>query len=453
MIASPRKRPLKREWLHCEVSIMEYARALETIANLTKFGINLGLSRITKLLDLLGNPQESLPVIHIGGTNGKGSTTAILAAVLKEAGYKVGAYTSPHLISYTERYMINGHPIPEGEFARLVSEVVPLFEQVHASTGEYPTEFEVLTALAFLYFHREKVDILLLEVGLGGDIDSTNVVASPLISIITNVTLDHQDYLGSTPREIAARKGGIIKKNRPFVTAAQDEEVLEVLRSMAHAKGAPWREVFKEVQWEKISEAGIGQTFRVQTKEQDYGELYLPLQGDHQLVNSATAILALEILKSQGWKITREQMKNGFAGVSWPGRLEIIAHEPLVVIDGAHNKAGVEALARWLEGKKARHSRIILIIGMLDDKDRQGAANLLAPLVDKAIITKPLSPRAGNWQDLSNYFRKETRDVSIIEDLEKALSQGLREARGNDLVLITGSLYLIGEVRKILLYG
>ncbi|MFZ5754622.1 MAG: bifunctional folylpolyglutamate synthase/dihydrofolate synthase, partial [Bacillota bacterium] len=233
---------------------MEYARALETIANLTKFGINLGLSRITKLLALLGNPHEAVPVVHIGGTNGKGSTTAILAAVLKEAGYKVGAYTSPHLISYTERYMINGNPIAEEEFARLVSEVVPLSEQVYTSTGEYPTEFEVLTALAFLYFYREKVDILLLEVGMGGDIDSTNVVSSPLLSIITNVTLDHQDYLGPTPREIAIRKGGIIKKNRPVITAAQDEEVLNVLRSIAQEKRAPLWEVFKEVQWEKISE-------------------------------------------------------------------------------------------------------------------------------------------------------------------------------------------------------
>ncbi|MBZ4652874.1 MAG: FolC bifunctional protein [Peptococcaceae bacterium] len=432
---------------------MEYARALETIANLTKFGINLGLSRITKLLALLGNPHESIPVIHIGGTNGKGSTTAILAAVLKEAGYKVGTYTSPHLISYTERYMINGHPIPEEEFARLVSEVVPLSEQVYASTSEYPTEFEVLTALAFLYFYREKVDILLLEVGLGGDIDSTNVVSSPLLSIITNVTLDHQDYLGPTPREIAVRKGGIIKKNRPVITAAQDEEVLDVLRSIAQEKGAPFHEVCKEVQWAKLSEDEIGQTFRVQTREQNYGELYLPLQGDHQLVNGATAVLALEILQSQGWNITREKIKKGFAAAAWPGRLEIMGRDPLVVIDGAHNAAGIEALARWLRKKRARHLRVILIIGMLADKDRLGAANLLAPLVDKVIITKPLSPRAGNWQELGTYFQKETGDVSVIEDLKGALNQGLKEAGENDLVLITGSLYLIGEVRKILLHG
>ncbi len=430
---------------------MNYAQALEAIARLTKFGINLGLSRITRLLDLLGNPHESIPVIHIGGTNGKGSTTAILAAVLKEGGYKVGVYTSPHLISYTERYMINGNPIPEEEFARLVGEVLPLLEQVNVFTGENPTEFEVLTALAFLYFFREKVDILLLEVGMGGDIDSTNVVSSPLLSIITNVTLDHQDYLGPTPREIAVRKGGIIKKNRPVITAAQDEEVLAVLRSIAWEKRAPLWEVFKEVQWEKIGEEGRGQNFRVRTKEQDYGELHLPLLGDHQLVNSATALLALEILQSEGWKITLEQVKRGFAAATWPGRLEIMGHDPLVVIDGAHNVAGMEALACWLRNKRSHHTKIILVIGMLADKDRLGAASLLAPLVDKVVITKPLSPRAGNWQELASYFDKGSGNVHIIEDLNRAINQGLEEAGDDDLVLITGSLYLVGEARKILI--
>ena len=429
---------------------MNYEEALYFIGELTRFGINLGLERITALLSRFDNPQDKLAVIHIGGTNGKGSVAAILSAVLREAGCRVGTYTSPHLESYTERVMIDGVPIREEDFAALISELRPVFSEVRAATGENPTEFEVLTALAFIHFFRQKADIVVLEVGLGGDIDSTNVVKEPLLSIITNVSVEHTEYLGKTIEEIAARKSGIIKYRRPAITATADQAALRVLKEKARREKAPFYEISREVSWRQEEETGLGQVFSAKTKLREYSRLFLPLQGKHQLVNAATALFALEVLTGMGWTISRQQIEKGFAQVKWPGRLERIGERPDVILDGAHNPAGIKALAGWLQKKKKEADRILLVIGMLAEKDRLQSARLLEPLVDKVYVTRPPSVRAGNWQELAGCFQKEARDVMVIEELASALQAALSEAGSRDLVVITGSLYLIGEARRLL---
>lgn len=441
---------------------MEYIEALQKLSTLTRFGINLGLQRITSLLKFFNNPQEHLPVIHIGGTNGKGSTQAMLSSILREGGYRVGAYTSPHLISYRERFMINGENISHETFSSILTEIIDVLEAVHLDTGEYPTEFEVLTALAFIYFAREKVDVALIEVGMGGDIDSTNIISKPLLSIITNVSLEHTAYLGTTLKEIAEKKSGIIKAGCPVLTASREEEVLQVIRQRANLLNAPLRGVFQQARWElkeewdeatstieKVQRAD-GQFFSVQTINNKYPKLFLPFWGRHQLENAVTAIMAAEILQELAWSIDSEIIVQGLAKAKWPGRLEVLRTNPLLVLDGAHNPAGIEALSQWLTAKRREVKRVILVMGMLDDKDRALAASLLEPLVDMVIITKPNSYRAKGWYELSEKFEKKNVPILVIKNLEQAVAKALREAEAGDLVLVTGSLYLIGEVKKIM---
>lgn len=433
------------------MKLIDYEHALGRLQGLTKFGINLGLQRITSLLNLLGNPQEKVKCIHIGGTNGKGSTGAMLTAILSEAGYQVGAFTSPHLESYTERFTINGLPVSEERFALYLARVLSKYEQVKEETGDAPTEFEVLTAMAFLYFADEQVDILILEVGLGGDIDSTNVLHQPLLSIITNVTLDHCDYLGNTTRAIAEKKSGIIKWERPVITASDDEDVLEVLRNTAKTRQAPLHEVYRDTKWDLAGETVEGQYFNLQTPATERQAIFLSMRGAHQLANAATALLALEVLVSEGgWYIPEGAIWQGLSKVRWPGRLERVREKPLVILDGAHNAAGFQALADWLNGMREQVERVVLVIGMLDDKDHN-AVSLLEPLVDKIIITRPPSPRASKWDSLATYFHQGDKELYLIEEPPEAIKKAMSIARPQDLVVVTGSLFLIGEIRQYLL--
>ncbi|NLO75512.1 MAG: bifunctional folylpolyglutamate synthase/dihydrofolate synthase [Clostridia bacterium] len=429
---------------------MELNEVLTKLGELTRFGINLGLQRIAGLLKILGNPQEQIPIIHVGGTNGKGSTLAMLSSILRESGYRVGTFISPHLVSYCERFAINGENIAEERLVLLLEEIMGALAEVRRQTGETPTEFEVLTALAFLYFACEKVDLAVIEVGMGGDIDSTNVVKKPLLSIITNVSFDHQDYLGKSLVEIAEKKSGIIKPGCAILTASRNEEVLQVIRRKAQALQAPLREARQEAMWRWQEEANGGQYFAVRTLRFDYGRLFLPLWGEHQLENAATAIVAAEILQEQGWQISAQSIKQGLAKTKWPGRLEIVGQNPLFVLDGAHNPAGMNVLSQWLARKKREVRRVLLVIGMLDDKDWHTAVELLAPLADLVIITKPNSHRARHWEELSKNFQDYNLPVMVIENLAEALQKAEQEAQKDDLILVTGSLYLLGEVKKII---
>lgn len=426
-----------------------YLEALEYLTNLTKFGINLGLGRIQALLQSVGNPEKKLRVIHIGGTNGKGSTSTMVAKILEEAGFRVGVFTSPHLNDYRERMTINGEMIPKQELTFLVDSLRPHLEQIIQDGVEHPTEFEVSTTLAFMYFAQQKVDFAVIEVGLGGGIDSTNVV-QPLISVITNVGMDHMDLLGKTLEEIASVKAGILKSNSVAITAAERSEVLQIIRERAKMLNIPLWVVGEDVRWKSRWSSELEQEFDLSTLHHDYSQLHLRLVGAHQIKNAATAITVCEALESEyGVEIPQEAIYLGLQKIRWPGRLEVLSLEPKVLIDGAHNVDGANSLADAL--KLFTRRRLILCLGMLGDKEREKVAEILLPLADEVIITKPNSPRAGNWEYLAKLVREKGLPVSTIESPTAAVTEGYQRLHPGDMLCVTGSLYMIAEARVALM--
>lgn len=426
-----------------------YQEALDYLVNLTKFGMNFGLGRIEELLRRVGNPEQNLRVIHVGGTNGKGSTTMLISEVLEEAGFRVGVFTSPHLHDYRERITINGEMIPKTEVCGLIHTLRPHLEELVQSGVEHPTEFEVNTAMAFMYFAAQKVDFALIEVGLGGAIDSTNVV-NPLISVITNVGMDHMDYLGETYEEIAQVKAGIIKPGSITITAANRPEALQVIREKARMVGSPLWVVGEDVQWEPRWSGELEQEFDLVGLHGVYRKLRLRLVGEHQLVNAATAVTVCEVLKSEyGVPIERNNIYEGLRKTVWPGRLELLSLKPKILLDGAHNVDGATALAKALA--LFSRKRLILCLGMLGDKEREKVVELLYPLADEVIITKPNSPRAGNWQYLAELMETKGKPVTKIEEPKAAVLEAYSRLQPEDMLCVTGSLYMIADARRALL--
>lgn len=415
---------------------------------LTKFGYNFGLGRITELLRRFDNPHLSIRVVHVGGTNGKGSTTAMIYSILRESGYRVGTYTSPHLHSYTERFLINGERISEKDVAGLILELKPHLDDMVKNGFEHPTEFEVGTALAFIYFYREKVDFLVLEVGLGGAIDSTNVVA-PEVAVITNVAMDHMEYLGNTIREIASVKSGIIKKGVPLVTAATGE-AFEVILKRSDELSAPVVLVGRDVRWQEIKHSLKGQYLDIYGRKGNYRNVFLPLLGYHQQVNASTAVAAVELLADRGLARPGCEVEKGLAATVWPARLEMVSSSPGVIIDAAHNYDGAVSLRRALE-EYFPGKRTILVLGMLGDKERSKVVAELAPCAEAVVVTRPNSPRAGDWQVLAEEARRFTARVETIESISGAVKAGMAMAGPDDLVVITGSFYMVAEARELFL--
>jgi len=360
-------------------------------------GSVLGLERVKELLSKLNNPQSNLKCIHVAGTNGKGSTCAILSSILKEADYKVGMYTSPHLKRFTERIQINGEEITQPELNRLIEKIKPLVTD--------QTFFEVTTAIAFQYFKEQDVDFAILEVGLGGRLDATNVI-TPLISIITHISLEHTHILGKTIEEIAKEKAGIIKENIPVITLAKNKTI-------------------KEIAKQKHSEIFIPKI----------PKLNLNLKGEFQLENASLAIKAAELLN-----INSESIKKGLESVKWPGRLEFL--EKNVLVDCAHNPEGIAALKK--EIKKLNYEKIITVTGILKDKDKKTMITQLSEFSDYIIFTKPNTERAEEPEELKKLTN--TRNEIII-DVKKALKKAKKLANPDDLILITGSIYIVGEVK------
>lgn len=427
---------------------MDFKEALEYLTDLTKFGVNLGLARIEELLKRLNQPHCFLKIIHVGGTNGKGSTTAMLAAILQAAGYRVGTFTSPHLHSYCERFQINGEKIAENRLADLLTELKPHLTAMVEEGFEQPTEFEVSTALAMQYFHQEKVDFLILEVGMGGAIDSTNVV-TPLISVITNVSIDHTDYLGQTNKEIARVKAGIIKPGIPVVTAAAGE-ALTIIAETCRYQGAPLLVAGRDFTWRQHFFSLAGQCFSVWGRRGLYKNLWLPLLGRHQQTNAVLAIAAVELLVEQGFITEPRQVHDGLAATYWPARLEVLPGEPLVLLDGAHNYDGAKQLRRalldYLPDRK-----MVLVAAMLADKERVKVMAELAPAASTVIVTKLNNPRAGDWRELAVEARRHVPLVYLIEKIQDALAKALSLACSDSFVCVTGSLYLVAEARALLL--
>lgn len=436
----------------------KYEETMHLLNNLTKFGINLGLDRIKVLLRRLGDPQEKIKVIHIGGTNGKGSASAILQAVLKQAGYRVGMFISPHLHDYRERISINGELISPKEVVDGFERIRPILQVMVAEGLEHPTEFEVSTALALLYFAQKQPDFVLLEVGLGGEIDSTNVVI-PLISVLTSIGMDHMDYLGNTLEEIATVKAGIIKEGVPVVTSTDKPEALKVIEEQARKKESELIRVGKDVYWVSANPG----YFNIANSFDYYGLKYklegveLSLLGKHQFTNASTALAVCELLaRDYSVNIPENAIREGLRKVSWPGRLELISHMPKILLDGAHNVDGMKSLANALTdyGRDLyQRERLVFCLGILGDKEIEKAVEIIAPLAAEIIVTKPDSPRAGNWQYVAHIAKKCLGEgkVYAVEDPILALQESLKRLSSKDMLCVTGSLYMLAPMRKYLL--
>ncbi len=418
---------------------------------------NYDLRRVDELLARLDNPHLGARSVHITGTNGKGSTAAMVASVLTAAGYTTGLYTSPHLNDLRERMRVGGELISREGYVALVERLKPEAEAVNqkATYGELTT-FELLTTLAFAHFELKDVDFQVLEVGMGGKFDATNVI-NPEVCIITSISLDHTEVLGNTLTKIAAEKAGIIKSGCVVVTSPQPDEVAQVIDEACHRCGAELVRVGSNVTWQSLGFDLSRQLFQVRGILGSY-ELSIPLLGQHQLGNAATAVATLEVLTEKGFNISRDSITDGLAQVSWPGRFQILSHHPLLVVDGAMNVEGARGLKQSLvqyfgsfirlKGRSPLNdyaSQAILVIGASLDKDIAGIVSELVPLFDKVIVTQSRHPRAMAPAPIVAEFTKHGVEPKVVDDVAQALSLALTLAGERDIICVTGSLFVVGE--------
>ena len=425
---------------------MTYQESIAYLEGLSRFGIRLGLERMQELVIRLGHPEKKYPTIHITGTNGKGSTTACLAAILQEAGFRTGMYTSPHLERYTERMRIDGLEVEEAVFAHAIEQTAAAAREMERDGLEHPTQFEVLTAAAFVMFAAMKVDYAAIEVGLGGSLDSTNVIESR-VAVITNVTLEHEDRCGSTVRKIAEHKAGIIKKNSRVLTAAQGE-ALEVIRRRAADCGAVVQVLGEEWQAQMQSVSLTGIAWMLQQPNGSSWPLQARLVGEHQVYNASLAVMAALTVRKIA--ANQEAVARGLAKACWPGRFEVLRTQPPLVIDGAHNPAGAAVLRRTLD-QVFPGREVLFLLGILKDKDIEGITGLLVREQDRVIAVRPLSERAAEAGDLASHFPP--HQVEAVPDWEEGVNRllELAEQEPRKVACVAGSLYLLGAVRPVLL--
>jgi dihydrofolate synthase/folylpolyglutamate synthase len=417
---------------------MSHLEALQFLYNLQQHGIQPGLERIRSMMDRLQSPHRSFPSVLIAGTNGKGSTAAMIARGLKEAGYRVGLYTSPHLVDFRERIRIDDAMIPEAELAALTGEIRSLL-----GAPLTPTFFEFTTALAFLYFARRNAEAVVAEVGLGGRFDATNIL-TPRVSVITPVDFDHEAYLGSTLSEIAGEKAGIIKPGVPVVAGRQSSEAGGAIERRARSVGAPLLSLGRDFTAEGADPSSFlfhGPASSRPTR------LSCPLRGRHQVDNAALAFAVLEALDRAGLKVPTDARVRGIRNVRWEGRLEVVSESPRILLDGAHNPAGAAALAEYLRGLPERRGKTVLVLGMMRDKKIGQILDRLLPQADEAIFTRPDLPRAADPGDLAGMARSYPCRVSIRGPVSEAIDLALSRLAPSDLLCISGSLYLVGEAK------
>ena len=415
---------------------MDYKEALAYINGVAFFGSKPGLTRIRELLEKLDNPQTGLKFVHIAGTNGKGSCAAMTASVLKAAKYKTGLYTSPYLYRFNERMQINGKEIPDDVLAELVGRVKPIAEAME----DHPTEFELMTAVALLWYAQEKCDIVVLEVGLGGRFDATNIIDAPEAAVIMNIGLDHTAILGDTVEQIAFEKAGIIKRGCDVVLFQQSEGVTEVVRRRCEEEGAKLHiPDFSEIHSEFDSLYGQSFTYK--------GEAYaLPLLGAHQLKNAAVVLELVEVLRNRGWKLEQSDVEHGLYAVSWPGRFELLSDEPLFVVDGGHNPQCAQTVADGLR-RYFPDKRRILLLGILRDKDYAEVTDILDPVADEYICITPSSERALPAAELAEHLKRYGKPVTVCDSIKDGVSAALDHSDDDSVVCAVGSLYSVGEIR------
>lgn len=429
---------------------MKYEEAMSYIHKVGNFGSNYGLERTFKLLEHLGNPEKKLKLVHVAGTNGKGSTTAMIAALLRGKGFKVGMYTSPFLEEFEERIQINGKNIPKTILGDLMDKVREAVDKVIEEGYNHPTEFEIITCLMFIYFYTEKVDYAVIEVGLGGRLDSTNVI-TPLVSVIASISFDHTNLLGNTLREIAEEKAGIIKEGIPVVTYPQEKEALDVLIEKSKEMNSRLYVVSKDNGkfLEICNENRIFQKVQVNLGKDTFN-VKLPLLGEHQIVNLLVALNTYKVISEiEGFSIDNQEIFKAISTVTWIGRLETMKQNPLLVIDGAHNIQGIRSLRANVE-KYYKYKNMYLLLGILADKQVEEMVKEITPMAKKVYALTPHSDRAELADDLKEIVDKYNSNCIALESYKEALELALMEADKDDLILVSGSLYMIGDMRKLI---
>jgi len=413
--------------------MLSYKEAVKYLYSLQKFGIKFGLSKTSNLLDAFGNPHEGQNYVHIAGTNGKGSVAAFLASMLEHAGFRVGVYTSPHLLRFTERFRINGREMSPETAAQLINELREVVVE-----NEPPTFFEATTAMALVYFTRENTDLAIMEVGMGGRLDATNIIC-PLVSVITNISLEHQDFLGTSITEIAGEKAGIIKEGVDLVTGARRPRVVKEFRTISREKKAPFWRIGEQVRYRStasgLSYYGLDRRMK---------GLRLGLKGHFQARNAALALAVAELLERKGFPVSGDQVRAGLRKVDWPGRMQVISTNPEILLDGAHNPAAARALADALQ-KEYRDRRVLIIIGVMDDKDIREILKWIVPLGDHIIYTRPRYYRAAAPERLMAEAASFDVPGEIVPTLFPALDRARALACPSDVIVVCGSLFTVGE--------
>lgn len=425
---------------------MKFEEALNWLYGFEKFGIKLGLERISHIAERLGNPQNKYKIIHVAGTNGKGSVCKFSASILNSGGYKVGVYLSPHLQRFSERIVVDNKEISENEFVLLVDKIKPIVNEMIKNDCT-PTFFEIVTAIAFQYFSNKGVDFAVIEVGLGGKYDATNIV-EPVVSVITNITLEHTDILGKTIKDIALQKAGIVKDDVAVVTAAK-RDALKVIKNVAKERNASVY-VVDERRWKRTYCGEEGQEFVVKGDLTDYS-VKTSMLGKHQGENIALAIVSIENLQMNGVYIPEASIIDGVAKAANPGRLEIVKHEPLVLLDGAHNPDGMRTLRMTLD-EDFEYDKLILVLGILSDKDIPSMLSIIVPVADTIVVTKSHNSRAYEPSKLKEMVEKYGYEKRVVvkDQIPDALKYAESIAKKNDLICVNGSLFTVGEAREYL---
>ena len=423
---------------------MNYEEAMNFIQNTNKFGSVLGLDNIRELLERLGNPQDQLRVVHIAGTNGKGSTLAFLAGIFRESGYRAGRYVSPASFSYEERFRINEENISKKDLCFYMEKIKNVAEEMVKDGLSHPTMFEIETALSFLYFLDKKVDVVLLETGMGGRLDATNVVKKPIATVIASIGMDHMQFLGDTLEKIASEKAGIIKEGCPVISYDNTKEVNEVIKNKAkqmHAKVTFVNSAGIRVLQESLN----GESFSYRSSDgRWYEKIEIPLLGRHQINNAALALETLNVIKNY-YCISDFQTEDGMRKTIWRGRIEILEREPMVICDGAHNPDGAKSLLSFLQNNFT-NQRLIYIMGVLSDKDYEQMVQILAPSADKIYTVAPDNPRALSSRELCNCISKYHQNVEERQRLAECLSEVSQKAEKDDVIIICGTLSFQNEL-------
>lgn len=428
---------------------MNYDEAIQFVHSTNKFGSKLGLENITKLTELLGNPQDSYKIIHVAGTNGKGSISNMIYNVLLASGYKTGLFTSPYLEEFTEMIQSNKQQIDKESFGSITSIIKDKIDIMIGEGYSHPTEFEIMTAIGLKYFHEQKIDFLVLEVGLGGRIDATNVVKNTLISVISSISYDHMEFLGDTLEKIAFEKAGIIKNDSNVVIYPQEEVITNTIRSVANEKKTTVYETDKK-NIERLKGNLTGQWFKYnKTNIFNLPEIKIHLLGEHQLFNALTALRALEVIKEAGYEISDTSILVGLENCKFAGRFEILDTTPVIIIDGGHNIDGIKYFSKAVKenfiGKK-----IVLFFGMLRDKNPEAVLPYIIPLCKKVYTLTPNNPRAMKSEELAELIKNHSDlEVISLNDYNEIIPI-LNNTDSDNIIAFVGSLYMIGDVRKLI---